>query len=152
VISAAHSKRTERPVVGKLSAGVLMFRRRVGKTEVLLVHPGGRLWAKKDKGAWSIPKGEVRPGEDLLRAAKREFEEEIGFSPRGDFVALGTVKQKGGKLVQAWGVEGDCDTSSITSNTFALEWPPCSRRDDGIGPPASGSHQAKKRRIIFGGS
>jgi predicted NUDIX family NTP pyrophosphohydrolase len=108
----------------KLSAGVLMYRILSGRPEVFLVHPGGPLWAKKQTGAWSIPKGEPQTGEDPLSAAKREFEEEIGFAPRGDFVALGSVKQKAGKTVQAWAVEGDCDVRSIHSNTFAMEWPP----------------------------
>jgi predicted NUDIX family NTP pyrophosphohydrolase len=108
----------------KISAGLLMYRMRDGRLEVLLVHPGGPLWAKKQVGAWSIPKGELGPGEDPLLAAKREFEEEIGFAPQGPAAPLGSVEQKGGKTVQAWAVEGDCDTTAIHSNTFMMEWPP----------------------------
>lgn len=110
--------------MAKRSAGLLLYRRTRGRLEVLLVHPGGPFWAKKDAGAWSIPKGEVDPGEDELLAAKREFAEEVGEVPRGELLPLGTVQQKGGKVVRAWAVEGDCDTTAITSNTFTLEWPP----------------------------
>ena len=107
------------------SAGLLMFRRRrEGGIEVLLVHPGGPFWKNKDEGAWTIPKGEVAAGEELLAAAKREFEEETGFAPRGEFVWLGSIKQKGGKIVHAWAVEGQIDTAAIRSNTFTMEWPP----------------------------
>jgi len=91
---------------------------------VLLVHPGGPLWRNKDEGAWSIPKGEVGEGEDLLDAAKREFQEETGFTPTGQFMPLKPVKQKSGKVVHAWMVEGDLDTASISSNSFTMEWPP----------------------------
>jgi predicted NUDIX family NTP pyrophosphohydrolase len=108
----------------KLSAGLLLYRRIHGHLEVLLVHPGGPLWTKKDAGAWSIPKGEVDPGEDELVAAKREFVEEVGEVPEGELLSLGTVQQKGGKVVRAWAVEGDCDTTAVTSNTFTMEWPP----------------------------
>jgi predicted NUDIX family NTP pyrophosphohydrolase len=108
----------------KVSAGLLMYRFRDGRLEVLLVHPGGPFWAKKDLGAWSIPKGEVAEGEDPLSTAKREFEEELGFSPRGEFVLLGKIAQKGGKTVQTWAFEGDCDPHNLRSNTFAVEWPP----------------------------
>jgi predicted NUDIX family NTP pyrophosphohydrolase len=108
----------------KISAGLLMYRRSDSGPQVLLVHPGGPFWKNKDDGAWSIPKGEAAEGEDLLAAAKREFEEELGFAPSGTFVALSPVKQKGGKIVHAWRVEGDCDPSQIRSNTFEMEWPP----------------------------
>jgi predicted NUDIX family NTP pyrophosphohydrolase len=112
----------------KRSAGLLMYRRREDVLEVLLVHPGGPFWAKKDLGAWSIPKGEYEPDEDPLQAAKREFEEESGVVPSGNFVALGEVRQGGGKIVTAWAVEGDYDSSSLKSNTFSIEWPPSSGR------------------------
>jgi predicted NUDIX family NTP pyrophosphohydrolase len=105
------------------SAGVLMFRRRGRDLEVFLVHPGGPFWQKKEIGAWSIPKGEYLNGEDELAAAKREFEEETGIKPEGEFIPLGKVTQPGGKVVTAWALEGDCSTT-IRSNTFSLEWPP----------------------------
>jgi len=113
----------------KESAGILMFRRREGNLQVLLVHPGGPFWQKKDEGAWSIPKGELETGEDALAAAKREFQEELGTVIAGDFLALAPVKQKSGKIVRAWAVEGDCDTASIKCNTFTMEWPPKSGRN-----------------------
>jgi predicted NUDIX family NTP pyrophosphohydrolase len=105
-----------------------MFRKLSGRLEVLLAHPGGPFWAKKDYGAWSIPKGEITPGDDALSTAKREFEEETGMAPSGDFIPLGSTRQKGGKTVEAWAFEGNCDTDSIKSNTFTLEWPPRSGR------------------------
>ena len=111
----------------KKSAGLLLFRRRE-RLEVLLVHPGGPLWAKKDEGAWSIPKGEIEPGEDPLAAARREFEEELGSSVTGDFVALDPVRQASGKLVYAWAVEADFDPATFVSGTFSMEWPPRSGR------------------------
>jgi predicted NUDIX family NTP pyrophosphohydrolase len=92
--------------------------------EVLLGHPGGPFWAKKDLGAWSIPKGEVDPGEDHLQAALREFEEETGQRPAGEPARLQSVRQAGGKLVHAWAVEGDFDPANLQSNTFTMEWPP----------------------------
>ena len=92
--------------------------------EVMLVHPGGPFWMKKDAGAWSLPKGEVGSGEDPLKAAKREFEEETGVHPQGELLPLPEVAQKGGKIVRAWAFEGDCDPASIKSNTFTMEWPP----------------------------
>ncbi len=101
-----------------------MYRKGPAGLEVLLVHPGGPFWQKKDLGAWSIPKGEVSPGEEPLATARREFQEEIGFAPAGEFVPLTPVKQKGGKLVHAWAVEGDFDPATIKSNTFMMEWPP----------------------------
>jgi len=101
-----------------------MYRIRGGALEVLLVHLGGPFWARKDAGAWFIPKGEIDPGEDELAAAKREFEEETGFKAAGPFLALGSVKHKSGKTVTAWAFEGDCDPATLKSNTFELEWPP----------------------------
>jgi predicted NUDIX family NTP pyrophosphohydrolase len=111
----------------RLSAGLLMFRRGKFGVEVFLVHPGGPLWRKKDLGGWSIPKGEVLPEEDALTAARREFEEETGIKPAGEFVSLGEIKQPSGKGVIAWAFEGDC-TPAIRSNTFSMEWPPKSGR------------------------
>ena len=108
----------------KESAGLLMYRLRNSTLEVFLVHPGGPYWARKDLGAWSIPKGELQEGEDCLDAAKREFQEETGFLPRGNFIALAPIKQTGGKLVYGWAVRDDCDTKTIVSNTFSMEWPP----------------------------
>ncbi len=112
----------------KISAGILLYRRRDSGIEVLLVHPGGPFWAKKDDGAWSIPKGEVDGDEALLDAARREFREETGFAVDGSFRALPPVRQPGGKTVHAWAVEGDCDPSAVRSNRFTLEWPPRSGR------------------------
>jgi len=114
--------------MAKTSAGLLMYRRRGKALEVLLAHPGGPFWAKKDMGAWTIPKGELSPGEDAIAAAQREFEEETGLRLEGPFTPLTPIKQAGGKIVQAWAVEGDCDPSAIKSNTFAMEWPPKSGR------------------------
>jgi predicted NUDIX family NTP pyrophosphohydrolase len=114
----------------KRSAGILLHRRSDdGTLEVLLVHPGGPFWAKKDLGAWSIPKGEYEDDEDALAAARREFAEELG-SPAadGELVALGEVRQKSGKVVTAWALEGDIDADTVTSNTFTMEWPPRSGR------------------------
>ena len=107
----------------KLSAGLLLYRTRGTIAEVFLVHPGGPFWAKKEKGAWSIPKGEFLPEEDALSAARREFLEETGFSIEGEFRALAPLQQPSGKIVHAWAVEGDCPTT-IQSNTFTMEWPP----------------------------
>lgn len=113
----------------KTSAGIILYRKREGGLEVLLVHPGGPFWAKKDSGAWSVPKGEIESGEDLLSAAKREFEEELGFTPPSvELLPLGTIIQKGGKVVYAWAIEGDCDVRAIRSNTVKVEWPPHSGR------------------------
>ena len=105
-----------------------MYRRSAEELEVFLVHPGGPIWARKDKGAWTIPKGEYERDEDPLAAARREFEEETGFQATGEFVDLGTIKQKSGKLVTAWAFEGDCDPAKLTSNTCEIEWPPQSGR------------------------
>ncbi len=114
----------------KRSAGILLFRHTPAGPEVLLVHPGGPFWAKKDAGAWSIPKGEVAEGEDSLAAAKREFEEETGFGlgPRGPLVALGAFRQSSAKTVEVWALEGDFDPSELKSNTFLMQWPPKSGR------------------------
>jgi predicted NUDIX family NTP pyrophosphohydrolase len=110
------------------SAGLLLYKKVQGVFQVFLVHPGGPFFAKKDGGAWSIPKGEIDEGEDPLAAAIREFEEETGCRPEGRFLPLSPVKQKSGKTVLAWAVEGDCDAGTIKSNTFSLEWPPRSGR------------------------
>ena len=114
--------------MAKISAGLLMYRFRAGHLEVLLAHPGGPFFANKDLGAWTIPKGLVDEDEDQLAAARREFEEETGTRPEGDFIPLGEVLQKGGKTVVAWAFEGDLDPAAITSNTFKREWPPRSGR------------------------
>ena len=108
----------------KESAGLLMYRIREGVLEFLLVHPGGPFWKGKDTGAWTVPKGEIQAGEAPLAAAQREFEEELGFKPAGNWIELPPVKQKAGKTVLAWAFEGDCDPERIHSNTFTLEWPP----------------------------
>ena len=111
--------------MARRSAGILLYRRRDGAVEVLLVHPGGPLWARRDAGAWSIPKGEYGEGEDPLAVALREFEEETGQRPPAErLAALGEVRQRGGKVVSAWAAPGDLDPRAITSNTFTLEWPP----------------------------
>jgi predicted NUDIX family NTP pyrophosphohydrolase len=111
--------------MAKHSAGILMYRFQEGVIEVFLVHPGGPFWAKKDDGAWSIPKGEFNfEEEDALEAAKREFEEETGFLVDGSFIPLDTVIQSGSKMVHAWAIEGNCDPAKIKSNTFQMEWPP----------------------------
>lgn len=122
----------------KASAGLLLYRKQNGEVEVLLVHPGGPFWAKKDLGAWSIPKGEVEEGEDYLTRARKEFEEEVGATPRGfdelttsgNFLGLGSIAQKGGKVVHAWAFQGDCDPNKIKSNTFKMEWPPRSGKEE----------------------
>ena len=105
-----------------------MYRRGVNGLEVFLVHPGGPFWAKKDAGAWSIPKGEYEEGEQPLEAARREFEEETGFAANGQFVEVGSIKQAGGKLVAVWAFEGDCDPANLISNVCQFEWPPRSGR------------------------
>ena len=110
--------------MGKHSAGLLLYRRRGGLLELFLVHPGGPFWASKDAGAWSIPKGEYEAGEDPLAAARREFTEETGFTAAGPFLPLTPLKQKSGKLIQAFACEGEADPGALTSNTFTLEWPP----------------------------
>jgi len=114
----------------KRSAGIVLFRRLdSGVAEVFLAHMGGPYWARKDVGAWTIPKGEIEPGEESLDVARREFCEEIGSPvPSGDLIDLGEIRQAGGKTVLAWAIEGDLDASAIVSNTFELEWPPKSGR------------------------
>ena len=111
-------------MAAKRSAGILLYRRNRGELEVFLAHPGGPYWAKKDLGAWTIPKGEIDEGEDPLAAAKREFAEEIGGEPQGQFRALKPIRQKSGKTVLAWAVEGDFDPAALRSNLFSMEWPP----------------------------
>jgi predicted NUDIX family NTP pyrophosphohydrolase len=113
---------------GGVSAGLLLFRRRAGRLEVLLAHPGGPFWVNRDAGAWTIPKGVANEGEDLLAAARREFGEETGLRPEGPFIELGSVRQKAGKVVHAWACEGDADPAALTSNTMWAEWPPGSGR------------------------
>ncbi|MBL4678136.1 MAG: NUDIX domain-containing protein [Mucilaginibacter sp.] len=108
----------------KQSAGLLLYRLANGKPQVFLVHPGGPFFAKKDNGAWSIPKGEFDDNEDPLAAARREFEEEVGKPITGNFIKLQPIKQKSGKTVHAWAVEADIDHTNIVSNTFEIEWPP----------------------------
>src|SRR5262249_32501740 len=108
----------------KLSAGILLYRKRDQAIEVFLVHPGGPFWAKKDDRAWSIPKGEYVEGEDPLTVAKREFYEETGSQVSGDSLPLNPLKQPSGKLISAWAIEGEVDPASLRSNTFSMEWPP----------------------------
>jgi predicted NUDIX family NTP pyrophosphohydrolase len=112
----------------RVSAGLLMYRIQKGELQVLLANPGGPLFQNKHEGTWTIPKGELEPGEDLFEAAKREFEEETGVTPTGPYIALTPIKQKGGKIVHAWAFNGDCDPSTIASNNFTMEWPPKSGR------------------------
>jgi predicted NUDIX family NTP pyrophosphohydrolase len=135
--------------VPRLSAGVLMFRRRNSSLEVFLVHPGGPFWQKRDVGAWSIPKGEYNEGDDPLDAAKREFHEETGFEVHGEVLPLGSIRQPSQKVVTAWAVEGDCLSAEIHSNTFKMEWPPKSGRQQEF-PEIDRAdwftlHEAKKR-------
>jgi predicted NUDIX family NTP pyrophosphohydrolase len=115
-------------VSGRQSAGLLLYRRNGNGVEVLLGHPGGPFWRNKDLGSWSIPKGLIAEGEKPLAAARREFTEETGHRPRGKSLPLGEARQPGGKLVQAWAVEGDWDAASLKSNMFEMEWPPRSGR------------------------
>ena len=115
-------------MAARQSAGILLFRLAPDGPQVLLVHPGGPFWARKDEGAWSIPKGEYEPGEDPRAAALREFEEELGRAldpaQAGRLIDLGTVRQPGGKLVTAWAARGELDPRTVVSNTFEIEWPP----------------------------
>jgi len=111
--------------LSKESAGLLLHRHRDGTREVLLVHPGGPFWSRRDEGAWSIPKGEIEPGETALQVALREFREELGQDPpNGQTISLGSIRQAGGKVVHGWAVAGDLDTNRVTSVTFEVEWPP----------------------------
>ena len=114
--------------MSKKSAGILLYRFHNKLPEVLLVHPGGPFWKKKDEGAWSIPKGEFAQNEDPLDAAKREVKEELGINVQGEFIELAPVKQKGGKTVYTWSVRGSFDPAELKSNTFEIEWPPKSGR------------------------
>ncbi|UCG97883.1 MAG: NUDIX domain-containing protein [Burkholderiales bacterium] len=108
----------------KASAGLLLYRHAAAGVEVMLVHPGGPYWARKDAGAWSIPKGEIEPGEEPLAAARREFEEETGASVDGDFLPLQPVKLRSGKVIHAWAVQAEFDPAALRSNLFSMEWPP----------------------------
>jgi predicted NUDIX family NTP pyrophosphohydrolase len=110
------------------SAGLLLFRQRDKSVQVLLGHPSGPFWSRKDQDAWTIPKGLVGPGESPLSAAQREFAEETGYRPSGDAIPLGSAKQPGGKVVHVWAIEGDWDPTDLQSNTFEMEWPPRSGR------------------------
>lgn len=113
----------------RVSAGLLMYRRNGAQIELFLAHPGGPMFVRKDEGHWTIPKGEICPGEQPLAAAMREFEEEVGMKPSGDFIPLGSIQQKGGKIVHAWGFEGDWpEGKEHRCTTFSLEWPPRSGR------------------------
>jgi predicted NUDIX family NTP pyrophosphohydrolase len=114
--------------MSKRSAGLLMYRVLDGEPEVFLVHPGGPFWTKKDAGVWTIPKGEIDKDEAPLDAARREFEEETGFPAQGDFLSLGKIRQKSGKVVEAWAFAGDCDPQLLRSNLCSVEWPPQSGR------------------------
>jgi predicted NUDIX family NTP pyrophosphohydrolase len=114
----------------KISAGIVLFRFQNRALQVFLVHPGGPFWAKKDLGAWSIPKGLLDQDEDTLAAAQREFREETGFTVSGNFLHLKPAKQKSGKVIHAWAVEGDCNPTEMKSNTFSLEWPPRSGKQE----------------------
>jgi len=137
----------------KNSAGLLMYRFRDGALEVFLVHPGGPFWARKDFGVWSIPKGEFNPDEDPLEAARREFQEETGFVASGSFTPLTPVKQGSGKIVTAWAFEGDCDETRIKSNTFSIEWPPSSGRQQAfpeVDKAAWLGIEAAKEKILKG--
>ena len=137
----------------KKSAGLVLFRRVDGVPEVLLVHPGGPFWAKKDDGAWSVPKGEFEEGEDPLAAALREFEEELGAPVIGAPLPLEPVRQPSGKIIYAWAVEADFDPARFRSNTFALEWPPRSGRQQEfpeVDQAAWFSVDAARRKLIKG--
>jgi len=124
----ARKSQPRTPRKTRRSAGLLMFRRCGASLEVFLVHMGGPFWARKDAGAWSIPKGEYSDGEEPFSAAQREFHEETGFTPAGNFIPLDDVTQPGGKIVTAWAFESDADPAQIRSNTFSMEWPPKSGR------------------------
>ena len=110
--------------MAETSYGILMYRRREGRLEVLLIHPGGPFWKNKDDGAWSIPKGGANAGEEPLQCARREFEEELGCCPPQSLIDFSPIRQKGGKVVHAWACEGDFDPANLESNVFQMEWPP----------------------------
>jgi len=140
-------------LMSKQSAGLLLFRKVSADIEILLVHPGGPYWATKDEGAWSIPKGEFDQNEDPLDAAKREFMEETGFAPSGEFIPLEAVRQTNSKTIHAWAIEGDFDPATLQSNTFSLEWPPKSGRQEQfpeVDHAAWFSMGAAKRKILKG--
>jgi len=140
-------------MAGKRSAGLLPYRVRDGRVEMFLVHPGGPFWARKDDGAWSIPKGEYDEGEDPLEVAKREFAEETALEPGSGFLHLGEVKQPGGKIVTAWAFEGTYDPSEVRSNTFELEWPKGSgkkRQFPEIDRADWFTYESAKRKILKG--
>ena len=137
----------------KTSAGLLLYRWRGDELEVFLVHPGGPFWARKDAGAWSIPKGEIGPDEAPLAAARREFEEETGLAVEGDVIALTPIRQAGGKLVHAFAIEAEVDPGAIVSNRFSLEWPPRSgeRRDfPEIDRAGWFGREAARRKLLAG--
>lgn len=112
------------------SAGILLYRIREGRPQILLAHPGGPFWRRRDDGAWSIPKGLIGEDEDAEAAARREFREETGGAVTGPLVALGSLRQKGGKIVEAFAAEGDIDPAAVSSNSFSIEWPPRSGRTE----------------------
>jgi len=124
MVRNAMTARITQRTAKKRSAGILMYRREGEEILLLLVHPGGPFWAKKDFGSWSIPKGEYAESEDAFAAAKREFAEETGYEPEGKFQSLGEITQSGGKRVAAWAVSGDFDPQTLSSNRFEMEWPP----------------------------
>jgi predicted NUDIX family NTP pyrophosphohydrolase len=137
----------------KTSAGILLYRRRGEEMEVFLIHPGGPFWAKKDLGAWSLPKGELEEGEDPLAAAVREFTEETGFPIAGDFRPLQPRRQPSGKTILAWAVEGDCDPAKLRSGLFSMEWPPRSGKQQEFPEADRGAWftlAEARRRIIAG--
>jgi predicted NUDIX family NTP pyrophosphohydrolase len=137
----------------KTSAGILLYRRSGEEVEVFLVHPGGPFWAKKDLGAWSLPKGEIEEGEDPLAAALREFTEETGFQIDGDFRPLPPRRQPSGKTILAWAVEGNCDPTELRSGLFSMEWPPRSGKQQSFPEVDRGAWftlSEARRRIVPG--
>jgi predicted NUDIX family NTP pyrophosphohydrolase len=137
----------------KTSAGLLLYRRRGEDMEVFLVHPGGPFWAKKDLGAWSLPKGEIEEGEDPLAAAVREFKEETGFTIDGELRPLRSLRQSSGKTIMAWAVEGDCNPTELRSGLFSMEWPPRSGKQQEFPEVDRGAWftlEEARRRIVPG--